>query len=271
MKTNKFISALVLILSAFFGCERAPNVTEPNTKHVPAIIARDIGDEGCFAHDVIWDWSVAAWRDNTTTPTRYYDQDPYYNCPNAVQGRAPDWGNEWGDGNGYLYWNFVDDIGDDIFGVVEYETSQCPFCGMMEIAQRVAENPAVQQRAIDLGEAVIGLGIRATLGWNFGGPISAQWHHIMTDKNTTRYPQWTTQFNNLIGSVGLSVATALNNLVRVYNHMGPHPQEYHEYIYSRLEEIINGGGGKAAVEEELRQLGVECSTSGTYCNSLITR
>jgi hypothetical protein len=276
MRTRNLVSSLPLSLSLFLfallGCEKTPIVTGPETKEVPTAVANDLGDEGCFAHEVVWDWSVSAWRDNSSSPTRYYDQDPYYNCPNASEGRGPDWGNDWGDGAGYLYWYWVDRLGDDVFAVVAYEVDQCPLCGLQQIAEQVAEDPVVQQRADEIGEAVVGFGVRAVVAWEYLGPqITAQWHHIMTDKNSIKDPQWTNQFNNLLRGVGLTVATAINNLVQVYNHQGPHPQEYHEYIYMRIQEILNDGGGKPEVEEELRELASECSTPGTYCNGLVTR
>jgi hypothetical protein len=61
------------------------------------------------------------------------------------------------------------------------------------------------------------------------------------------------------------------NRVLVWDHVGPHPQEYHQYVWDRVLSVIEGGGNADAVKALLQEIARECVTEGTTCNNLITR
>ena len=64
------------------------------------------------------------------------------------------------------------------------------------------------------------------------------------------------------------------NVVPVPGHKGPHPQEYHQRVYQRLEAATRNCRGisecRSALTEELRVLAEEASTPGTLLNRLLT-
>lgn len=102
-------------------------------------------------------------------------------------------------------------------------------------------------------------------------------HHIATDK-WTKDPRdggpWTPRFQEIFDRAGMSLNDPANK-VRVRGHMGPHPQEYHEEIYRRLDEAttrcrtLQSCG--EALTAELRALAEEISTPDTWLNRLVTR
>jgi hypothetical protein len=62
-------------------------------------------------------------------------------------------------------------------------------------------------------------------------------HHIATNKNnksTARGGPWTPKFKVFFENAGLDINKASQNLVDVTDHYGPHPEEYHQYIYDEL-------------------------------------
>lgn len=65
------------------------------------------------------------------------------------------------------------------------------------------------------------------------------------------------------------------NKVRVQGHQGPHPQEYRERIYNRLDEATKGCSSieqcRKALTAELERLAKQISTEGTSLNKLVTR
>lgn len=64
-------------------------------------------------------------------------------------------------------------------------------------------------------------------------------------------------------------------VVPVAGHKGPHPQRYHERVYSRLEEATKGCRKMTECREilvnELRQLAKEAASPGSGLNKLLTR
>lgn len=64
-------------------------------------------------------------------------------------------------------------------------------------------------------------------------------------------------------------------VVPVAGHKGPHPQRYHERVYSRLEEATKGCRKVTECREilvnELRQLAKEAASPGSGLNKLLTR
>ena len=101
-------------------------------------------------------------------------------------------------------------------------------------------------------------------------------HHIFTDKNCISGSRWTLVFQPIFDAAGIDISKSSLNLVAVEGHYGPHPEEYHVYVYTLLIAAIQGlkpGSPeyKAAVTAVLLKLQVEYATPGTYANSLITR
>jgi hypothetical protein len=110
-------------------------------------------------------------------------------------------------------------------------------------------------------------------------PVDAEGpeHHIATDKwaeATHSGGPWTPRFQEIFDRGGLSLNDPANK-VRVKGHIGPHPQEYHEEVYRRLDEATTRCRTmqicKKALEMELRSLAEEISTSDTWLNRLVTR
>jgi len=84
---------------------------------------------------------------------------------------------------------------------------------------------------------------------NLFGEGESEIHHIATDKHDI----WTPRFQELFGSVGLSLQSNLNK-VRLINHGGRHPAAYHQWVYSQLEDSIQGLSGAAARQAFTNQL-----------------
>ncbi|MDY7230081.1 AHH domain-containing protein [Hyalangium rubrum] len=111
------------------------------------------------------------------------------------------------------------------------------------------------------------------------GPVEKEgpWHHIATDKwadATHSGGPWTPKFQRIFDRAGMSLNDPANQ-VRIHGHRGPHPQEYHERIYERLEEATKGCGSiqqcRKALTAELHRLAKQISTEGTTLNKLVTR
>lgn len=61
-------------------------------------------------------------------------------------------------------------------------------------------------------------------------------HHICTNKNEVSKRNggpWTPKFRPIFERAGMDMDEAAN-VVRVQGHYGPHPPEYHQYVYSYL-------------------------------------
>lgn len=66
------------------------------------------------------------------------------------------------------------------------------------------------------------------------------------------------------------------NKVFVDGHKGPHPQEYHEAVYDRLENAVkdlskNTPGYEQALRSELESIKIEVATPGTDLNNWVTK
>jgi RHS repeat-associated protein len=84
-----------------------------------------------------------------------------------------------------------------------------------------------------------------------------QKHHIATDKNDSARGQWTRKFRPMFEKAGIDISTSEDNLVSLTNHKGPHPEEYHEWVFRRLEGAVKGLEGKnytIALQTELRDI-----------------
>ena len=123
----------------------------------------------------------------------------------------------------------------------------------------------------------------STTAWGMGGtavgPVDAKGHehHIATDKwwdSTNNDGPWSPKFEEVFDKAGMSLNDPAN-IVRVKNHKGPHPMEYHQRILDRLNGAMNGCRTmqqcRIALTAELKRLARQISTEGTELNKLVTR
>lgn len=102
-------------------------------------------------------------------------------------------------------------------------------------------------------------------------------HHICTNKCTTGIgdtPAWTPRFQAFFDHAGLDIDSEINKIA-VPGHRGPHPQEYHQYVYRRLESSTSGippGTSEytSAMERALERLKQEAITPGSAVNGWLT-
>ncbi len=104
-----------------------------------------------------------------------------------------------------------------------------------------------------------------------------RWHHLATNKNdisTNHGGPWTPLFAKLFAKAGMSL-DAVENLVYLAGHKGPHPEAYHEEVYRRLEAAL---GRCQTVEQcrvrmlrELKSIADEVCTPGSRLYRLLTR
>jgi RHS repeat-associated protein len=132
----------------------------------------------------------------------------------------------------------------------------------------VADMVTVQQKLYHLSNASNG----ASDANSFNN-TPGQNHHIATDKHTT---EWTAKLKKYFDRAGLNITKAKNNIVKVLDHQGPHPDEYHQYVNDELDKATQGikpytQKYQDAVIKTLDRIGNECQTPGSYANKLITR
>jgi hypothetical protein len=100
-------------------------------------------------------------------------------------------------------------------------------------------------------------------------------HHIATNKNwisTVSGGPWSPRFEVIFKKAGLSLNDALNK-VRIPGHHGPHPGEYHNAIFQRLQSAtdrLSGEAYRAALLSELDELAKEAATPGNPLNKMLT-
>ncbi|ATB33911.1 AHH domain-containing protein [Melittangium boletus] len=102
-------------------------------------------------------------------------------------------------------------------------------------------------------------------------------HHIATDKWTEATHSggpWTPRFKRLFDRAGMSLDDTANK-VRVKGHKGPHPEEYHQEVYRRLNDAVEDCSGmrqcREALTAELKQLAQDIAAEGSRLNKLVTR
>jgi RHS repeat-associated protein len=101
-------------------------------------------------------------------------------------------------------------------------------------------------------------------------------HHIATNKNfvsTARGGPWSQKFEALFKRAGMSLDDELNKIA-VPGHKGPHPREYHETIFRRLQSATAGTRGAAYrmfLKQELKALAQEARTQGSQLNKWLTK
>ncbi len=105
------------------------------------------------------------------------------------------------------------------------------------------------------------------------GPI----HHIATVENK-KSPfsggPWTPQLKKFFDKAGMSMEDKANK-VRIPGHKGPHPREYHQEVFERLEQAVKRCETTAqcreALTRELEWLAKELKRTGSELNKLVTR
>ena len=102
-------------------------------------------------------------------------------------------------------------------------------------------------------------------------------HHIATvenEKSPARGGPWTPSLKKFFDKAGMSMED-LANKVRIPGHKGPHPREYHEEVFERLEHAVKRCETTAqcrqALTRELERLAVELREAGSKLNKLVTR
>lgn len=105
----------------------------------------------------------------------------------------------------------------------------------------------------------------------------ARRHHIATNKNDVSDVSggpWTPRFEVLFGRAAMSLDDPAN-IVYLIAHQGPHPEAYHQEIYTRLETALGRCRGKAEcrakIIEELEQIAADICKSGSALNKLLTK
>lgn len=88
---------------------------------------------------------------------------------------------------------------------------------------------------------------------------------------------WTPELKKLFDDVGLAMEDKANK-VTLRGHKGPHPRAYHEEVYRRLKDVVDGCGGKTKTvkcqemfQEELEKMADELQTTGTKLYKLLHR
>ncbi len=117
----------------------------------------------------------------------------------------------------------------------------------------------------ELGDA--GKGLR----WMGGGEEAGHLvrHHIATNKNWIRDPQWSKYFQELFARAGMSLEDPANLVeLPAEFHKGPHSQAYHQWVYQRLQGAIAGlkdpAQIRARLEAVLRAIAEELKAHPEY-------
>lgn len=105
----------------------------------------------------------------------------------------------------------------------------------------------------------------------------SQWHHLATDKNDispARGGPWTPLFERLFAKAGMSLDDPANH-VYLADHHGPHPEEYHNEVYRRLETALSGCRSvplcRSRLVEQLQKIRNEVCTPGSHLHRLLTK
>jgi hypothetical protein len=101
-------------------------------------------------------------------------------------------------------------------------------------------------------------------------------HHMATianKKSTLRGGPWTQRFEDLFARAGMRLKDP-ENIVPIKGHKGPHPQRYHDIVYTRLRRAMGDCGTiaecRARLLPALDELAKLISTPGTELNRLVT-
>ncbi len=104
-------------------------------------------------------------------------------------------------------------------------------------------------------------------------------HHICTDKCTSNANgkiAWTAEFKRFFDGAGLDISRSIENLVAVPGHRGPHPLEYHQHVYGRLNAATYGlvpgtVEYREAVVSTLNRMKLEAVIPGSQINKWLTK
>ena len=116
------------------------------------------------------------------------------------------------------------------------------------------------------GVAVLGVGLSGGAGRKADRLLR---HHIATNKNWIRDPQWSKLFQELFAQAGMTLEEAANLVeLPAEFHKGPHPQAYHQWVYRELSKAIQGLRKKeeirAALEARLRWIAEQLQAHPEY-------
>jgi RHS repeat-associated protein len=123
------------------------------------------------------------------------------------------------------------------------------------------------------GVAVLGVGLSGSAGRKAGKAAEEAdrfiRHHIATNKNWIRDPQWSRDFQRLFAKAGMTLEEAANIVeLPAELHKGPHSQAYHQWVYKRLQDAIKGMKRKEEVRkaliEELRRIAEQLQAHPEY-------
>ncbi|HEX8438769.1 AHH domain-containing protein [Archangium sp.] len=105
----------------------------------------------------------------------------------------------------------------------------------------------------------------------------AKGHHLATNKNDTSDVSggpWTPRFKDLFDRAGMSLDDPAN-IVHLIGHVGPHPREYHEEVFSRLRGALGNCQThvdcQSRLTKSLEKIAGEICTSGSKLHKLATR
>ncbi len=164
-------------------------------------------------------------------------------------------------------------------------SAQASAAGAARVGVRLTEVAQVEAVTVTADTITIALAPNAvaataqSLSGAASSPVDMEGHdhHIATDKWTEATHSggpWTPKFQRIFDRAGMSLNDPANK-VRVKGHQGPHPQEYHERIYKRLDEVTKGCSSieqcRKVLTAELERLAKQISTEGTSLNKLVTR
>ncbi|NVJ21871.1 AHH domain-containing protein [Myxococcus sp. AM011] len=138
--------------------------------------------------------------------------------------------------------------------------------------------PAEGAITIALAPGALAMSARETSATSIA-PVDTEgpWHHIASDKfgtSTNNGGPWTPRYQEVFDRAGMSLDDAAN-LVRVPGHKGPHPRQYHEEVYERLDEATSTCKSiercREALTRILGMLAREVAKTGTRLNRWVTR
>lgn len=87
---------------------------------------------------------------------------------------------------------------------------------------------------------------------------------------------WRKEYQRFFDGAGLNINNATESLVVVPRHRGPHPVEYHQYVYGGLDQAIRGlapntQSYQLAVINTLARIKAEAVAVGSQVNKWLTR
>ncbi len=147
--------------------------------------------------------------------------------------------------------------------------------GTATLAQAVAGEEAL----VVAGVAASGVSgaLRSACTDGTSKPPGYQTHHLATVENEispARGGPWTQRFALVFAKAGMSLEDPANK-VTLLGHFGPHPEEYHAEIFSRLLNAVRKCATqqecKGRLAEALKKIAEEVCTPGTKLNQLITK